>query len=136
MTLVFFAVPLIMGLAKGTGSPAYEWSYNFIYSPLSASIVGLGIFWLVSASYRAFRIRNLHSALLLGAAVITMVGSAGLGKKYIPMSAEVYDWILTVPTSAILRSLSMLSAVGMAVVSLRILVGLERRPLGGGDSNG
>jgi len=134
VTLVFLVVPAVTGIALGPNHKNYLWMYNTFYVPLNASIVALGVFWICSASYRAFRLRNLHSFLLLASSTIVMIGSMGLGQKYLPYSPKMSEWILNVVSSAIMRSMGIITAIGMAGVGLRIVVGLERRPLAGGDS--
>jgi hypothetical protein len=134
VTLIFLVVPAITGIALTPSHPTYLWMYNTFYAPLNASIVALGVFWICSASYRAFRVRNLHSCLLLASSIIVMIGSMGIGQKYLPFSPRMSEWILNVVSSAIMRSMGMITAIGMVGVGLRIIIGLERRPIAGGDS--
>lgn len=134
VTLVFFVVPTVVGIFLTPQHALYIQMYNTFYVPLNASIVALGVFWLCSASYRAFRVRNLHAVLLLVSATVVMVGSAGLGQKLIPFSPVASEWIMTVVTSAVMRAMGIITAIGMLGVGIRIVLGLERRPMGGGDS--
>src|SRR5574341_95221 len=46
----------------GTG---FDWVYQNIYSTLSSTMFSMLAFFVGSASYRAFRARNLHATLLL-----------------------------------------------------------------------
>lgn len=135
VTLIFLVIPAVTGIALTPSHKTYLWMYNTFYAPLNASIVALGVFWICSAAYRAFRIRNFHSFLLLASSTIVMIGSMGLGKKYLPFSPKMSEFVLNVVSSAIMRSMGMVTAIGMVGVGLRIVLGLERRTLAGGDSS-
>ena len=89
-------VPTVIGLTLSPSHETYLWAYDTFYVPLNASIVGLGVFWLCSASYRAFRVRNIHAVLLLVSAIIMMIGSMGLGKEYLPFSTVASEWLNSV----------------------------------------
>ena len=62
--------------AKGS---LFSWMYFQIYAPLSATMFALLAFFVASASYRAFRIRNFEATLLLVAGIILMLGRVPVG---------------------------------------------------------
>ena len=62
--------------AKGS---LFSWMYFQIYAPLSATMFALLAFFVASASYRAFRIRNFEATLLLVAGIILMLGRVPIG---------------------------------------------------------
>ena len=62
--------------AKGT---LFKWMFDYVFSPMSATMFSLLAFFVASASYRAFRIRNFEATLLLVSGIIIMVGRVPIG---------------------------------------------------------
>ena len=62
--------------SKGT---LFKWMFNYMVSPMQATMFALLAFYVASASYRAFRIRNFEATLLLSSGIIIMVGRVPLG---------------------------------------------------------
>ena len=85
------------------------------------------------AAYRAFRMRNLHAGLLLVSAFIVMLGQIPLATAFIPGLHETRQWILDVPNLASKRGIMIGVGFGMAATAFKILLGIERAWLGGGD---
>ncbi len=63
---------------KMKGSYFY-WVYDYIYLPLASTMFALLAFFVASASYRAFRIRNFEATLLLISGVLLMLGRVPIG---------------------------------------------------------
>ena len=64
--------------SKGT---LFKWMFEFMFTPLSATMFALLAFFVASASYRAFRIRNFEATLLLVSGIIIMLGRVPLGSS-------------------------------------------------------
>jgi hypothetical protein len=111
------------------GTPFY-YIYMNLYYPLSATMFALLAFFVASASYRAFRARNVEATMLLGAAFILMLGrvpigywiSAWLGHTL----ANAADWIMDFPQTAGQRAIMIGIALGVVSSALRVILGLER----------
>ena len=58
----------------------FSWMYKKMYTPLSATMFALLAFFVASASYRAFRIRNFEATLLLISGIILMLGRVPIGE--------------------------------------------------------
>lgn len=134
ITLLAFLATVGAGFhpkADAPGGPL-QWSYDNVYSPMSAAMFSLLGFFIASAAFRAFRARSLEATLLLGTAVIIMLGQVPLG-AYIPGVSDLSAWILAIPLTAAKRALTFGVALGGIATALRIIFGVERAYLGGGD---
>ncbi len=116
------------GMFEREYNPFY-WIYFNIQLPLGATMFSLLVFYITSAAYRAFRVRSIEAGILLTTAVIVMLGQ-------IPISSaigadKVMAWIMVVPNVAAKRAIFMGAAMGIASMSLKIILGIERSYLGG-----
>jgi hypothetical protein len=123
-----------------TGQTWYDWGYEYILIPSSATIFSILAFFMASAAFRTFRARNLAAALLLTAAVIVMFGRVPVsewvslklfGNKDVFGTAT--DLIMEGPNLAAKRGILLGISLGVISQSLRILLGIERSYLGGGE---
>ena len=135
-TLLGFAIMIIFGfIYNGSDSnwgphlkneaSAFYWMYNYIYLPLASTMFALLAFFVASASYRAFRIRNFEATLLLISGVLLMLGRVPLG-AFIPWWVVIFiftSMIFALIASRISdRRIFFLSYLGSNIVL--ILVGL------------
>lgn len=118
----------------------YQWGYDYVFVPCSATVFSILAFFMASAAYRTFRARNFTAGLLLVAAIIVMFGR-------VPVSEGVSQWlfndrmilpnlskaIMDYPNLAAKRGILLGIALGVISQSVRILLGIERSYLGGGD---
>lgn len=160
VTLVGFAVTLAVGLLmvavppaplspdlafSGTYSQqggALWWIYEFVISPITATLFALLAFYVASAAFRAFRAKNLEAALLLGTAFIILLGRTAAGGYLTGWFPSAIDglklenlsiYIMQVFNTAGNRAIIIGIALGVAATSLRILLGIDRSYLGAGD---
>ncbi len=150
VTLAGFFVMLLAGLFK-VGNPAgmagdvtaagsfFQMLYEWIFNPLGASMYALLAFYVASASYRAFRAKNVDATILLVAAFIILLGRTPLGMyatAWIPDSFSILQipnlaiWIMTSPNMAGQRAIMIGIALGVVSMSLRLILGVERTYLG------
>lgn len=71
---------IIVGVSLSPTSDQYHWIYTNIFSPMSMVVWGLPVFWLVSASFRAFTARTVESGIMLVVAIITLLAFAPVGE--------------------------------------------------------
>jgi hypothetical protein len=116
--------------AQGT---YFSWIFHYIFTPLSATMFALLAFFVASASYRAFRIRNLEATILLGAGILLMMGRVPLGSvgwlEYLHLS-EIQEWIYQYPNAAGARAIMMGIGLGVVGTSLRVILGIEKSFMG------
>ncbi len=146
IVITWFAMA-IAGFYGGRGfqerGTDFTWLYDYLYTPLSATMFALLAFFVASASYRAFRARSFLATLLLAAGFLVMMGRvlfddmlvALLGpafEDFRPL-ATVSDFIMNYPNTAGQRAILIGIALGIVSTALRIILGIERAHLGGGD---
>jgi len=93
----------------------------------AGSLIGLLAFYIASAAFRAFRVRNIEATILLVAAVVVMLGRIPAGEGIFGRFTE---WLMQVPNGAAQRGIIIGAALGAASLSLRVILGIERSYLG------
>lgn len=154
VTVLGFVVMLVVGLLK-TGSGGdwtvaledsrlwYDWLYQAVFTPCQATMFSLLAFFVASASYRAFRAKTPEATVLLIAAFVILIGRTPVGgwlTGWMPEPLSDYlhipnlsAWIMSVPNLAGQRTIQIGIALGIISNSLRLILGIERSHLGGGD---
>ena len=136
--LVALGVTLFVGFYEWDDRQAaghvYKWVYDFVFTPLNATMFALLAFFIASAAFRAFRARNLDATLLLSAAILVMIARVPLGES-IPLIGDdlprLMNWIMDVPNTAARRAIFIGAALGAVATGLRVILGIERSHLGG-----
>lgn len=125
---MFFMI--VTGITMGTKNAAYLFAYDNMLSPLGAAVYASIAFHITSASFRAFRARNVEAAILLASALIVLLGRAPIGETLAGFLPSWADWIVNVPNVGAQRGIIICAALGVMGSSLRVLLGIERRYLG------
>lgn len=123
-----FGVMLAAGLAAGPDGELISLIFKHVQFPLQATIFSLLAFFVATAAYRAFRLRNLESLAFLLVAVIVLLGQIpGWGldalRETLPWARE---WILSVMSLGGARGILLGVALGTIVVGIRLLIGIDR----------
>lgn len=137
-------VMAVIGVPFGMKHPAFEWLFNNLQVPMGATMFSLLAFFIASAAFRAFRARNTEATLLLGTALIVMMGNVPVGDliwnevmAWSPWSdkvSEARQWILDNPNLSARRGIVLGISLGGISQSIRIILGIERSYLSGGDA--
>jgi len=141
VVIVGFLVMTVIGIFfsggksfQDPGTPFY-YLYMHIYYPLSSTMFALLAFFVASASYRAFRARNIEATMLLVAAFILMLGRVPIGywiSSWLGLAlGNAADWIMDYPQTAGQKAIMIGIALGVVSSSLRVILGLERTYSGG-----
>jgi hypothetical protein len=135
--LLSMAVMLVFSLLQKShptsiNTNLYRLLFDGALQSLDATMFSIIAFYIVSAAYRAFRVRSVEASLLLITAVIVMLGQISVGiflTHALPANLHVEvarSWILTVANAAATRAIAFGLGVGALAVALRIWLGLER----------
>jgi hypothetical protein len=125
---------IAIGLFQTNQGPFYQgFIFNRMINPLSATMYSILVFYISSAAYRAFRVRSFEATLLLLTAVIVMIGRVPIGDIISPYIPQVTSWLQDVPNTAGMRGIMIGIALGGVATALRVIVGLERTYLSGGE---
>ncbi len=134
-------------LQEGGG---FWWIYQYLYLPLASTMFALLAFFIASAAFRAFRAKNVEAIILLGTAFFVLFGKTYAG---VIVSKAPLEWISTTlgwQTDALEmfrldrfqetimdtfnawgnRAIMIGIALGVASLSLKVLLGVDRSYLG------
>ncbi len=126
------------GLIGGieSGSFAYD-LFEYVFTPMQATMFSLLAFFIASAAFRAFRVRSLDAGLLALTALLVMIGRVPVGDlisdrlpESWPSISAAQGWIMNVPNLAAKRAILIGAALGAISTGLKIIVGVERNYLG------
>jgi hypothetical protein len=139
-----------------TEGSSFWWLFEYIVTPLNQAMFALLAFFVASAAFRAFRIKNVEATVLLATAFIILLGRtyAGVwltdGLPDAPVAAlegrelsdtarwlsmlrieYIADAIYNVFNLAGMRAIKIGIALGIVATSLKVLLGVDRSYLGG-----
>lgn len=120
-------------ITESTSDVRWKWLYNQIIQPMAMTVYSTLMFYLGSAAYRSFRLRNAEATMLLIAAVIMMLGRVPVGRVLLggDWIVKLSDWMLAYPNAAGMRGVQMGATLGGIATALRVLVGIDRGYLSG-----
>ena len=116
---------------QGQNAAVYQWWYNTLPMSMSQAMFAMISYYIASAAYRAFRMRNMEATLLLIAAVLVMMGSVTAGYALWPRFPELKTWIMDNLNTAAMRGLRLGITLGSLAQFARNLFGIERGYMGG-----
>lgn len=122
---------------KASSTALFDIFFQGFLVSLQSTMFSLVAFYIVSASYRAFRIKSTETGLMMVAAVVIMLSLVPLGvilTNWIPANSilgflrleRLGPWILSNPNMAAQRAIAFGIAVGSMAMGLRIWLSLEK----------
>jgi len=128
-SLPLLAMTLIMVVAGAPGARGYtfNWLFHNVQFPLQATLFALLAFFIATAAFRAFRVRNFETLLMVAAGVLVLWGQAPFSRLLGDWGSAIKDWILAVPTTAGARGILLGAALGIIATGLRVLLGFDRQ---------
>ena len=100
--------------------------FEALITPLGATMFSLLAFYMVSAAFRAFRIRSAEAALMMISALAVMLAQMPPVQSALPEAVSFRQWILTTINTGAQRAIFIGSGLAGLVVGLRIWLGVER----------
>ena len=103
----------------------YEFIYNGLFVPLGSAMFALLGFYIISAGYRAFRVKSIESGLMMVAAVVVMLGQIPFYiyiSDYLP---ELRLWLLETPSAAAFRAIKFGAAIAGLYMAIRMWLSIE-----------
>jgi len=132
LCLVTLALFLVVGFAQTTRGTTYRWLWDYILLPVQATSYATTFFFITSAAYRAFRVKNSYAAVLMASAVIMML-RVGIFASAMPWMPNISAWVWDIPNTAGMRAVTIGGALSLVGNAFRVIIGLERGHLGGGE---
>jgi hypothetical protein len=125
MVLMFST--FFIGVVLSTVHPVYEWIYYYFTIWSGAINRVLPAIFLLSASYRAFRIRTVETTLFLIASLIIVITYMPVISLIAPEMKDIYgNWLVTIPNTGMVQGLTIGTSVGALCIGFRILLGKEK----------
>lgn len=123
--------------AVDVNSNIFKVLFRGFLTSLDATMFSLIAFYIVSAAYRAFRVRSAEAAFMMITAAIIMLGIVPIGAlatNWLPEAGfwsafrlnSIALWLLVSPNMAAQRAIAFGIAVGSLAMGLRIWLSLER----------
>jgi hypothetical protein len=160
VTLVMFVIMALTGLlpiswrwigfAEGFRSlhGPHMYLFEYMFVPMQATMFSVLAFFIASAAFRAFRARSIEATALLIAGCVIMIGRVPVGdwlasQTVMTMGAwgerslinfpYITDWLLNIPNAAAQRGIILGVILSQIAIAVRIIFGIERTYMGGGD---
>jgi len=133
MIVIMLAGLPIPEIGLGDKNPVFEFLFMNVLTPLGATMYSIIAFFITSAAYRSFRARSNEATVVLVAGILMICYNAPLMTSIWPGFTPIGDWIFSVPNMATMRAVIIGAALGAIALAMRVLLGIERGYLRGGE---
>lgn len=123
--ILSLGLTLIVGRG-GPTSPGGLSVFEYVLRPLESTLFALIAFFMASAAFRAFRIKDFETLLFFIFTIIVLLGQVPVGFQLWPDFPLVKEWVMRVPATAGARGIILGVALGTIATGLRILLGTDR----------
>jgi hypothetical protein len=110
---------------NSTTKHLWDLLFEGLFVSLGSAMFSLLGVYIAAAAYRAFRVRTFESSLMMGAAVLVMLGQIPFGVWIYDGMPDIRQWLLEYPNSASFRAIKIGAAIAGLVMSLRMWLSLE-----------
>ena len=138
LTIITLIVMTLAGLpiseiGLGDKNPVFDFLFKNVLTPLGATMYSIIAFFITSAAYRSFRARSVEASIVLGAGILMICYNSPMMTVAWPPFIDIGDWIFSVPNMATMRAVIIGAALGAIALAMRVLLGIERGYLRGGE---
>ncbi len=124
---VFLAVFLVViGATLGIKSDIYSWMYNNILLPSWQTVYSIIIFFMATASYRAYRATNRYAVVLLVSGFLVLMRNAPIGSAIWSGFFDLGSWVLDIVNLAGTRAIMIGAMIGAISLLVKVLMGKEK----------
>lgn len=117
---------LMQAAYKSTRSKKiYDLFFDGLFVALGSAMFSLLGFYIAAAAYRAFRIQSAESALMLGAALVVMLGQIPFGVWLYDGFPDLRLFLMQVPNAAAFRAVKIGAAVAGLIMAYRMWFSIE-----------
>jgi hypothetical protein len=121
-------IALVATFVTGILRPASDelaWIFDYFYFPLQASMGALLAFFIVSAAYRAFKLRSVPAFILLATSLVVLITQLPFSAALSPLLPVAREWIFAIPVTAGVRGILLGVALGAIATALRVLLAVD-----------
>lgn len=122
--LVALVATFVIGLLR-PASEELAWIFDYLYFPLQATMGALLAFFIVSAAYRAFKLRSVPALILLVTSLVVLTTQLPFSAALSPLLPAVREWIFAIPVTAGVRGILLGVALGTTATALRVLLAVD-----------
>ncbi len=122
--VIALGVTLLIGILR-PASAELTWIFDYLYFPLQATMGALLAFFIVSAAYRAFKLRSVPALILLVSSLVVLITQLPFSAALSPLLPAAREWIFAIPVTAGVRGILLGVALGTTATALRVLLAVD-----------
>ena len=122
--LVALLATFVIGILR-PASDELAWIFDYLYFPLQATMGALLAFFVVSAAYRAFKLRSVSALILLVTSLVVLITQLPFSAAISPLLPAAREWIFAIPVTAGVRGILLGVALGTIATALRVLLAVD-----------
>ncbi len=126
---LLFLLPVLTILSY-MNSPIFTIWYNYINAPVEIAIGSLLGYFIISGTYRTYKLRNVYRFLIIFSTIVVMLTNVPIGALIWPGFAPMGSWILNYAGVGGIRALLIVAAFGTISMGIRAILGYERIYMG------
>lgn len=127
-SIVMFVCFIVFFVCAYVYEPGYTWIISCISIPLGAAF--LSGFNTLGVIFRGSHVRSYWSAIIIFSVIITALYMVSIGPVIWPGIIDIAVWIKDYPTTGVFRAVTMGIGIGLLMLVVRAILGMEKSYLG------